>query len=116
MDFFLNHRFQKVLFLQIQPTKLELQETRKHAELSGGLTEEFTRLGDSEIIFDAANIIRIGKDVLYLVSSTANLSGYKWLKRFLGAKYRVHLTNTYRSSHLDSTICPLAVRIGFIKC
>ena len=68
--------------LNQESTKLELQETRKHAELSGGLTEEFTRLVDSEIIFDAANIIRIGKDVLYLVSSTANLSGYKWLKDF----------------------------------
>ena len=90
------------------PSKLELNENIKHANLSDGLTEELTYLIDSEIIFDAANIIRIGKDILYLVSSTGNLSGYKWLKNFLGSKYRVHLTNTYRSSHLDSTICPLA--------
>ena len=90
------------------PTKLELRENIKHADLSSGITEQLTYLTDSEIIFDAANIIRIGKDILYLVSSTGNLSGYKWLKNFLGSSYRVHLTNTYRSSHLDSTICPLA--------
>ena len=94
--------------LNKKPTKLELQESQKHFNLSGGLEDEFTKLIESEIIFDAANIIRIGKDILYLVSSTANLAGYKWLKRFLGPNYRVHLTNTYRSSHLDSTICPLA--------
>ena len=94
--------------LNKKPTKLELLESKKHSELSGGLVEEFTELENSEIIFDAANIIRIGVDVLYLVSSTANISGYKWLKKILGSKYRVHLTNTYRSSHLDSTICPLS--------
>ena len=93
--------------LNKNPTKLELVESKKHFELSNGLTEEHTYLQDSEIIFDAANIIRIGVDVLYLVSSTGNLSGYRWLKSILGSKYRVHLTDTYRSSHLDSTICPL---------
>tara|TARA_B100000242_G_C43053656_1_gene492500 strand:- start:2799 stop:3965 length:1167 start_codon:yes stop_codon:yes gene_type:complete len=90
------------------PTELELQENNKHADLSSGLTEQLTYLIDSEMIFDAANIIRIGRDILYLVSSTGNLSGYKWLKNFLGDDYRIHLTRTYRSSHLDSTICPLA--------
>ena len=90
------------------PTELEIKENIKHTNLSSGLTEELTYLNNTEIIFDAANIIRIGKDILYLVSSTGNLSGYNWLKSFLGNEYRVHLTNTYRSSHLDSTICPLA--------
>ncbi len=89
------------------PTKLELVEEARHSKLSGGLKEHHTYLYDDEIIFDAANIIRIGVDILYLVSSTGNLSGYRWLKNTLGGKYRVHLTNTYRSSHLDSTICPL---------
>ena len=94
--------------LNKKPTDLELKENIKHEKLSKGLTEKLTYLIDSEIIFDAANIIRIGKDILYLVSSTGNLSGYKWLKNYLGRNYRVHLTQTYRSSHLDSTICPLA--------
>ena len=94
--------------LNKKPSKLEINETKKHEELSGGIKEDFTYLIDDEIIFDAANIIRIGVDILYLVSSTANLSGFKWLKKFLGSSYRIHLTNTYRSSHLDSTICPLA--------
>lgn len=94
--------------LNRENTKLELDEDKKHIELSKGINEKYTSLKNDEIIFDAANIIRVGVDVLFLVSSTANLQGFKWLKSFLGNKYRVHLTNTYRSSHLDSTICPLA--------
>lgn len=91
-----------------ESSQLEIDEDKKHNSLSQGLNEKYKSLKNDEIIFDAANIIRIGKDVLFLVSSTANLRGYKWLKSFLGKNYRVHLTNTYRSSHLDSTICPLA--------
>ncbi len=97
------------------PSKLELNEDQKQELLSGGIKEEHTYLIDSEIVFDAANIIRIGKDILYLVSSTGNLSGFRWLKYFLGSSYRVHLTNTYRSSHLDSTICPLAPGIVLLN-
>lgn len=56
-------------------------------------------------IFDAANIIKAGKDIFYLVSSSGNEAGYKWLKRALGSKYRVHaLENIYEGFHIDTTI------------
>ena len=69
--------------LNREPTKLEIIEDEKHSVLSEGLTEQYKYLKNDEPIFDAANIIRIGVDVLFLVSSTANLEGYKWLKSFL---------------------------------
>jgi glycine amidinotransferase len=43
-----------------------------------------------EPLFDAANILRVGRDILYLVSCTGNMMGYEWLKRVLGPEYRVH--------------------------
>ncbi len=92
---------------QRERTRLEREEDERHSELSGGLTEAFHRLTEDEILFDAANVIRIGQDVLFLVSSTGNRLAGRWLQQILGSKYRVHVTNAYRSSHLDSTILPL---------
>ena len=88
-------------------TALEESEDERHIALSGGLSETFHRLTENEILFDAANIIRIGEDVLYLVSSTGNRLAGKWLQSVLGSHYRVHITDLYRSSHLDSTVLPL---------
>ena len=92
-------------------SEIEATEDRIHRELSAGLGEVFHRLDEHEIIFDAANIIRIDRDLLFLVSSTGNRKAATWLQSVLGADYRVHVTDTYRSSHLDSTILPL--RPGF---
>lgn len=86
---------------------LESVEDNLHQRLSHGLSEVFHYLDDDEVIFDAANIIRLGRDVLFLVSSTGNRKAVKWLENVLGSDYRVHVTHAYRSSHLDSTILPL---------
>ena len=63
--------------------------------------------------FDAANVCRLGKDLLYLVSSTGNLEGAKWLQEYLGKDYKVHvLDDIYSGVHIDSTISP--VREGLV--
>lgn len=101
-------------FLKIldEPTSpLERTEEVRHASLSGGVKPVFHVLENDEIIFDAANIMRVGEDLLYLVSSTGNRKGAEWLSTTLGPRYRMHVTRAYRSSHLDSTILPL--RPGF---
>ena len=68
---------------------------------------------DGNAIFDAANICRLGKDLLYLVSKSGNLAGAKWLQRMLGDTYRVHIIdNIYSGVHIDSTISP--VREGLV--
>jgi glycine amidinotransferase/scyllo-inosamine-4-phosphate amidinotransferase 1 len=98
--------------IQRAPTPLETVEDTLHQQKSRGLHEVFHYLDEDEIIFDAANIIRLGRDILFLVSSTGNRKAVKWLQGALGAEYRVHITHAYRSSHLDSTIAPL--RPGFV--
>lgn len=64
-----------------------------------------TKINNFEPIFDAANVLRAGKDILYLVSCTGNMMGCEWLQRALGEEYRVHpLTGIYSGTHIDTTI------------
>lgn len=67
-------------------------------------------LGEAEPVFDAANVIRIGKDFLYQVSRSGNELGLRWLQstlRLLG-DIRVHpLRDVYGYTHIDSTITVL---------
>ena len=95
-----------------ESSPVEIKEEFMHQSLSRGLSEVFHRLDENEIIFDAANIMRIDRDILFLVSSTGNRKAVTWLRSVLGPGYRIHETSTYRSSHLDSTILPL--RRGFV--
>ena len=65
-------------------------------------------LTDREIIFDAPNIVRVGRDLLYQVSNSGNMKGYQWLKRLVEPMgYRLHYSELYSYSHFDSTILPL---------
>ena len=62
-------------------------------------------LQDKEPVFDAANILRLGNDILYSVSDSANRLGALWLQNVLGERYKVHVTDSlYSGSHIDTTI------------
>ena len=70
---------------------------------------------DDEPAFDAANVLRLGRDLIYLVSSTGNEMGGQWLQTVLGDGYRVHfLKDVYYGSHIDSTL--VALRPGLMLC
>ena len=65
-------------------------------------------LRDLEIVFDAPNIVRVGRDLLYQISNSGNLKGYHWLKRLLEPMgYKMHYSELYSYAHFDSTIIPL---------
>lgn len=75
--------------------------------------KKYHKLAEDEIIFEAANTVRMGRDLLYLVSSSGNYLGAKWLQSVLGDEYRVHTTEEiYRSSHIDSTV--ICLRPGLV--
>lgn len=62
-------------------------------------------LNELEPCFDAANVLRCGYDLFYLVSNSGNRLGGRWLQETLGPEYRVHyLEDIYSFMHLDSTI------------
>lgn len=65
-------------------------------------------LRNEEIVFDAANIVRIGRDLLFQISNSGNELGFQWLKSILEPEYRVHaLKQVYSFAHMDSTIIPM---------
>lgn len=75
--------------------------------------QKYIKLAEDEILFEAANTVRMGRDLLYLVSRSGNRIGAKWLQSVLGSDYRVHTTDQiYRSSHIDSTV--LCLRPGLV--
>ncbi len=67
-------------------------------------------LGEAEPAFEAANVLRLGRDVFYQISRSGNEIGLRWLEstlRLLG-DIRVHpLRGIYSGTHIDSTICLL---------
>jgi glycine amidinotransferase len=70
---------------------------------------------NDEPVFDAANVLRFGRDILYLVSCTGNELGAQWLQTILGDAFRVHLCNiNYYGSHIDTSI--VALRPGLLLC
>lgn len=72
------------------------------------LVDGIVCLTEEEPIFDASNVCRLGRDILYLVSCTGNRIGGQWLANVLGPDYRVHiLEGLYQGSHIDTTILPL---------
>jgi N-dimethylarginine dimethylaminohydrolase len=70
---------------------------------------------NDEPAFDAANVLRFGYDLIYLVSGTGNEMGGQWLQSILGEKFRVHFfKDVYYGSHIDSTL--VALRPGLVLC
>lgn len=63
-----------------------------------------------EPVFDAADFVRLGRDIVGQLSHVTNWSGIEWLKRILGPQYRVHIYEFDDSApmHIDTTILPLA--------
>jgi N-dimethylarginine dimethylaminohydrolase len=78
-----------------------------------GLDMEKPTPRNDEPAFDAANVLRFGEDLIYLVSATGNEMGGQWLRSILGDRYRVHfLKGVYYGSHIDSTL--VALRPGLV--
>ena len=64
-------------------------------------------LGEAEPAFEAANVLRCGRDLYYLVSGSGNELGLQWLQATLAAlgDYQVHpVRGAYPYTHIDSTI------------
>jgi glycine amidinotransferase len=64
-----------------------------------------------EVIFDAADISRLGRDLIVQESMTTNRAGIRWLKRHLEPRglrvHPVHFPLDYFPSHIDCTFVSL---------
>ncbi len=65
-------------------------------------------LTEIEPVFDAANVLRAGRDLIYLLSCSGNALGAKWLQQAVGPDYQVHVCrDLYRGTHIDTTLALL---------
>ena len=90
------------------------------------LTEELFReptpgdrwaITEFEPVFDSADFVRFGQDIVVQRSHTTNDFGINWLRRALGEDYRIHCleVNDPHAMHIDATICPLAPGIMLVN-
>ena len=57
-------------------------------------------------MFDGAQCLKFGEDILFNVSNMNHILGATWLQRHLGDKFKVHQVNI-TDSHIDGSFVPL---------
>ena len=60
-----------------------------------------------EMMIDAAQCVRFGKDLLVNVANKNHELGLQWLERHLDGKYNIHRAYRMTDNHIDSIILPL---------
>ena len=66
-----------------------------------------------EIMFDAANCVRMGRHILMNVCGKNQELGARWLENILGDKYKI-MRCTITDSHIDSSFLPLRPGVAII--
>lgn len=63
-----------------------------------------------EPVFDTADFVRFGRDILVQQSHVTNEAGIRWLQQAVGERFRVHRieVNDPHAMHIDGTVVPLA--------
>jgi glycine amidinotransferase len=67
-------------------------------------------VSEFEPVFDAADFVRCGRDIIGQRSHVTNAMGIEWLRRHLGDEYSVHeiKSRSPQAMHIDTTLMPLA--------
>lgn len=66
-----------------------------------------------EIMFDAANCVRLGEHILMNVSNKNQELGAEWLQRSVGDKYKI-IQCSVTDSHIDSSFLPVRPGVAII--
>lgn len=82
----------------------ELFSADQQLDTEGSAVTEF------EPVFDAADFVRFGRDIVVQNSHVTNDFGIDWMQRAIGSTYRIHrvAVNDPHAMHIDATIVPLA--------
>ncbi len=79
-----------------------------HLETHGGRPEGWQEEENAlEIMFDGAQCLKFGKDIVMNVRTKNHQLGYEWLKRHLGDQFRLHAVDL-TDNHIDGMMMPLA--------
>ncbi len=68
-----------------------------------------------ELIFDGAQCIRVGEDVLVNVANRNHELGLQWLQSVFGHTFNFHRLNRMADSHIDSYILPLQPGLWLVR-
>lgn len=79
-----------------------------------GFNEDPSKPPFYEIMFDGAQVLRLGKDLVFNVSSENHRMGARWLERHLGDTYRVHHTEI-TDTHIDGEVLPLRPGVLLVR-
>ncbi|NXY96122.1 glycine amidinotransferase [Streptomyces sp. BR123] len=63
-----------------------------------------------EMMFDGAQVLRLGRDLVVNVSTAHHALACDWLERHVGDRFRIHRVHRLSDSHIDSMV--LALRPG----
>ncbi|MFF4035399.1 glycine amidinotransferase [Streptomyces sviceus] len=61
----------------------------------------------TEMMFDAAQCLRLGRDIVANVSTSNHALAVDWMERHLEGRFRVHRVNRLSDSHIDSMVVAL---------
>jgi len=68
-----------------------------------------------EIVFDGAQCVRLGADVLVNVANRNHELGFDWLTRQFDGQMRFHRLNALSDGHIDSTLLPLRPGLWLVR-
>jgi glycine amidinotransferase len=71
-----------------------------------GYTGPVPERPEYEIMFDGAQLIRLGRDILFNCSTENHRMGMRWLAQQIGPDYRLHEINV-TDNHVDTRFVPL---------
>ncbi|MEV6923835.1 glycine amidinotransferase [Dactylosporangium sp. NPDC051485] len=83
---------------------------------AGGPTEPIQEPRESpydvgfEMLFDGAQVLRLGRDLVVNISTQNHALAVDWLERHLEGRFRIHRVHRLSDSHIDSMV--LALRPG----
>ena len=100
-----------------RPLMTDASFDQSYAEATmGGPTERIADARESrydvgfEVMIDAAQCLRLGRDLMVNVSNENHRLGCDWLERHTAGRFRIHRTHRLSDSHIDSMV--LALRPG----
>lgn len=68
-----------------------------------------------EIVFDGAQCIRFGKDIIINVSNRNHRLGLEWMITHFGQDFRFHRVSSMADNHIDSIIMPLRPGVLLVR-
>ena len=100
---------------RLQKGLLDVDYQRSRHQNADDFFDDVNIVSHPEIVFDAAQCMKFGKDIIVNVASESHVRGLQWLEREFGAKFNFHRLDKMADSHIDSIIVPLRPGLALLR-